>query len=577
MGAAVGDGQSRARVLVDCDARTLVTPGARAEAIAWRGDRLIAVGARDEVTREAGRDAETSSAGGATVLPGFIDAHHHACIAALYGGTVRLVPPVVTDIPSLQHALATASKLLPPGQWLVATDWDELLLVERRAPTRAELDDAVPDRPLLAMHYSNHRALANARALELAKIDASTPEPSGGAILRGPHGVPNGLLVERGMSRVEALARESQIANDADGFFERLGRHQDALLGAGITCVVDAAVPTDLIALVREAARRGAVRVPMVLMPTSTTGWLEAPWDALDGPITGTKDGVLTIGPVKLVFDGAPGCAMCLGWWQLAGFTVRSWVMALQQGSLDVVRTSMSTRPRLGAQIRTGIQIFRREEARDVIGAAVERGFAIATHAIGNEAVDITLSTYEAIGGERLSGAGTARIEHATFLDPELVRRIAGVGAAVVTQPYFTMLPTFASAPSVPGLRGIPLRWLLDAGVKVAASSDFPVAGFNPLEGLRAAVSRRTARGHVYEADQRVSLDEAIAMYTRTAAEVSGFDDRGTLAAGKRADLVVLDRALASDDDLERVHVHATVLGGALVFGASHITRAARG
>jgi predicted amidohydrolase YtcJ len=559
---------ARAQVLVDADVHTLEAPGARAEAVAWRDGTLVAVGARAEVAAAAGPDAETWSAGGATVLPGFIDAHHHACLGALYSGPAQLTPPAVTDVASLQGALAAASRDLPPERWLVATEWDELLLAERRAPTRAELDDAVPDRPLFALHYTCHRGLANSRALALAGIDAATPDPAGGAIGRGRGGAPDGLLIERGMSRVETLARADRLAHDAEDFFVRLARHHQRLVAAGITRIVDAGVPVDLATVVLEGARRGGLVVPMVLMPVSTGGWLEAPWDVLDAPVPPGTDGPVTLGPLKLVFDGAPGCAMCLSWWQVAGIAVRSWAMMLRQRSLDVVRTSLSTEPRLGAQVRTGFQIFRREEALAVVQAAVERGFSLATHAIGNAAVDVALGAYEAVGGAALSRAGVPRIEHATFPDRALIARIAGVGAAVVTQPGFTSVPAFATAPAIPGLPSIPLRALLDAGVQVAGSSDYPAAGLDPLDGIRAAVTRRTARGHVREPEQRIGLEEAVTMYTRSAAEVSGCADRcGTLAAGKGADLVVLDGPLAEGPTLASARVRCTVLGGALVFG----------
>jgi predicted amidohydrolase YtcJ len=193
---------------------------------------------------------------------------------------------------------------------------------------------------------------------------------------------------------------------------------------------------------------------------------------------------------------------MCLSWYQTAGALVRSWAMSMRRGTLDPLRAAMSVKPRVGLHIRTGISIYRREEAHAIVRAALERGFAVATHAIGNDAIDIAVSAYES-AGSALGRVGLPRLEHGTFLSRELVARIAGVGAAVVTQPHFVSLPAYDSAASIPGLKNAPLRWLLDAGVKVAGSSDFPVAGFDPLDGIRGAIRRRTAGGRLYEPEQR--------------------------------------------------------------------------
>lgn len=228
----------------------------------------------------------------------------------------------------------------------------------------------------------------------------------------------------------------------------------------------------------------------------------------------------------------------------------------------------MSVEPRLGGWIRTGIQIYRRDEAKAIVGAAVERGFSVATHAIGNEAVDVALDAYEAAKGS-LDRAGVPRLEHATFLGPDLVARIAGVGAAVVAQPYFTKLPALASAASIPGVRYSPLRWLLDAKVLVSGSSDHPVTAFDPLLGIAAAVSRKNARGDVHESDQKLSVDEAIALYTRSAATATGcLSQCGTLEVGKRADVVVIDGSVDTEGGLDAAKVRATFIGGELVFGA---------
>lgn len=543
--------------------------GTVAEAIAVRGDTVAAVGDRESVLCAVGGASSGASvidAEGALVLPGFIDAHHHVTLSALYGGLLRLAPPAVRDIASLQAVLEQASQKLAPGRWLVAMDWDEQLLAERRAPTRVELDDAVGDRPVLAIHNTCHRAVANSRALEMAGIGRDSVDPPGGAIGRDRKGIPNGLLIERGMSRVESMARRDLAKHDAETFLEKMAAHYRALVRAGITRVVDMSVPIDLLPLFQECVRRDHVLVPTIVCPVSSTGYLEEPWDLLEGPRTGEQFGPITIGPAKLAFDGVPGCSMCLGWGQFLAVAARTCLLAIQRGSLDPLRLASATRPRLGRKVLTGIAIYQSEAAERVIGALVERGFAVATHAVGNRAVDVVLGAYAAHGAS-VHAAGTARIEHACYVDRAAIPRIADSGAAVVVQPTMFSMSMFGNAPRIPGLPCFPLRTLLDAKLLVAGSSDYPVVHFDPLDGVRSAVTRRNLHGVVCDPTEQISVDEAIALYTRSAAAVCGcLDETGTLEAGKRADIVVLDGSL---EQLETLRVRRTIVGGKQLFDAA--------
>jgi len=541
----------------------------RAAALGVRGGRVVATGSAAEVAAKLGPDYERVELDGRTLLPGMFDVHQHASIVCLYGGRLRLRAPDVTDITSLLLRLREASAALEPGEWLVAIEWDESQLRERRAPTRAELDEAVPDRPLFAMHYTCHRALGNSRALAMAGIDHHSPEPSGGTIERDRRGEPNGLLIERAMSRVESLARQSLVVRDQQGFFERLAAHYRGLALRGITHLVDAAVPKDLEALYREARARGLVLVPTTMMPISMAGWLEAPTDVLDEGPSGDGDELLSRGPVKLVFDGAPGCAMCLGVWQSARGALRALALAVERRSLDPLRVTLSLEPTLdlrAGKARTGIRMYAPAEATAIVTRAVERGFAVATHAIGNEAIELALSAYRQ-AGPRLHAAGAPRLEHATFLDRSMAERMADLGICAVVQPDFVRLPAYDNAPSIPALHNTPLRLLLDSGVHVAGSSDYPVTDFDPLDGIRSAVLRRTLRGEPFEPEQAISLEQAVAMYTREAARAVGVaGEKGSLEPGKRADFVVLDQALDARS-LGHVKVMATFLGGAQIAG----------
>jgi len=309
------------------------------------------------------------------------------------------------------------------------------------------------------------------------------------------------------------------------------------------------------------------------MMPVAGTTYLDAPWDALEGPPTGsdrTADmAPLVTGPVKLFFDGAPTCAMCLTAAQSLAVFFNAFALSIRRGSWDPIRTMLSVRARLSpdGKFRSGMTLYKPDEAKRIVATAVDRGFAVATHAEGNEAIAGVLEAYEA-AGPSLARHGAPRLEHAIFLERELVPRLASLGCTVVAQPAFLGLPAFGDAPSVPRLPAIPMRWLLDGGVKVAGSSDFPVIGFDTLEGMRRAVTRRTRHGNAYEPSQAISLEEALVLYTRAAAEAAGCIGRcGTLEAGKRADLVVLNRQLAKTEDLDEAQVAATVIGGKQVSG----------
>lgn len=514
---------------------------ADAEAIAFEDDRILAVGSRAEVVAAAGPQAEVLDRGARTIAPGFIDAHHHLSVAALYGGVVRLEPPRVTDIPTLQQALREAARNMPPGGMLVASQWDEARLRERRPPSREELDEATEGRPAFLLHYSCHRALANSRALELAGIDARTADPPGGVISRGPGGIPDGLLIEQGMSRVEALARADRARADQEGILARMASHYGDLLRVGITRICDAAVPPELVGLYRTLAARGQVAMPTHICPVSMGGWLEPPLDILGGPGTGEREGLLVFGPVKLVFDGAPGCSMCLSWAQTLTSMVRSLRLAARQRNFDAFRTISSLSPRYGAKVRTGIAIYAPEQARAVVVEVLERGFSVATHALGNAAIDVALDAYES-AGRHLHRHGIPRIEHAALATAAQARRIAALGVAAVVQPAMLTMSVMNSAASIPGLPFMPLARLRDAGVTLVGSSDYPVHSFDPLVAIRAAVRRENALGVSMDPEERIDLETALTMYTRNAAEVLGCaHEAGTLTVGKRADIVELD------------------------------------
>lgn len=529
-----------------------------AEAMLVEGGRIAAVGTRDALAGAASGDVQVEDLAGRTVVPGFIDAHHHLSLAILYEGAVACAAP---DIRTIQSRLAEAAEKIPKGAWVTGYGFDESRLAERRYPTRDDLDAACPDHPVALVHYSFHSVVANSRALAEAGIGRETPDPPAGQIVRGARGEPTGLLVETALVTVEKLARQSLLARDGEGFLERLAAYEARLFAAGITAIADPMVTPSVEALVREAKRRGRMRMPFVLMPIDEGGYLVPPTERLAGPPTGESEDDILVGPLKLVFDGGNACAMCLTARQALTASLVTVGRVLKTMSFAPVRAARRAGAlTMGAdfKLRSGLRFYPEDaQALAVVTPAVERGFALAIHAMGNEGVAQALRTIEAVR-KLHRDLPPPRIEHATFVDDHLLDRAREIGVAIVAQPGFVDL--FADGvPALPGIRVLAHRSMLDRGLTLAGSSDAPVIGFEPIEGIRRAVDRRGVAE-----EEAIDAADALAMYTREAAKVCGLADRGVLRKGARADFVIfsgdpgVDPAAATLD--------RTVLGGRVVY-----------
>ena len=555
---------------------TLVDGAPTAEAIAWRDGKIVAVGDEKSVREAAGGDARSIDLDGRVVTPGFVDAHHHLMAAVVGASSIDFSGEAPLTIGDVVTRIREASSQLPPESWVLASGYDEHVLAERRHPTRDDLDAAGITNPVLLMHYTHHEGIVCSRGLKVLGIDRHSSAPQGGIIVKDSKGEPNGRLVETAVSRAAQLAERSLIARDELGVLLRMKTYQDRLFEHGITRICDPTVPLETELLYGRARNEGHLDLPVVMMPIGSEGVLVPPWDRVSGPPTGEGPEDLRRGPLKLFFDGGNRCALCM----TAGQALRAAASlirnAIRVGSLGMLRTSQDVTPHWGPdrRLRTGVTYMSRDESRKLVQAACERGFAVAVHALGNEAVSRAL---DALGHARAQHRDVPppRIEHASIITSDLASRAADLGVMVVSQPQFLELPIFDSMPKIPGFRMMAHRTLLDAGVHVAGSSDAPVTGFDPLAAMRAAVRRRTRSGAVLQEREAITPVEALRMYTREAAHAAGsLDVAGTLEPGKRADLSVLSHDPTSGvDALERARVVQTVLAGETVFDASERTR----
>jgi predicted amidohydrolase YtcJ len=504
--------------------RTMAGPASeRVEVVVVDGGRIVAVGPRGLEAAHPG--ATVVDLAGRTLVPGFIDAHAHLSIAALHPRWADLT--AVRDVEGLHAALRAQAAAEPDVEWVRGVGWSDL--EHGFTPTRDDLDALGLDRPVCVAHYSYHQAVVSSAGLDALGIGASTADPDGGEIGRGPDGRPNGLLVERAFSAAHAASIAPY--RDPDRWADHVERAARALLADGVTCVHDAACPPSAEALYAAMARDRRLPVAVVTMPHAEA--LLSPLDRsrLDGPTTGEGGHRLRVGPVKLFADG---------------------------GTLPAIDGHVH-----GHRISIGC-VF--AGLADEVDEVVARGFRVAVHAIGNAGAQSALDAFTAAARRHGDDDHRFRLEHATLLGAEQPRRMASLGVVGVVQPGFVRhMGGAVDGFELDELTWMPFADLVAAGVTIAGSSDSPCAFSEPLLTSALGVTRLTSKGTIASPEQSVPYETWLEAYTAGAAYAGGQEaERGRIAAGLVADLVVLDGSLDAAHpptvaetwvDGERVHV----------------------
>jgi predicted amidohydrolase YtcJ len=515
--------------------------GHGAEAIAIAGDRIVAVGTREEI-RALGRPAHEIDARGGLIAPGFIDCHVH-----LLAGGFRLVEVQLRDVSSrdeLAGRLRDFAATVPDGEWITGGDWDH----ERwggEPPRRDWIDAATPRHPVWITRHDGHMALANSTALARAGIARDTPEVDGGTIVRDAAGEPTGLIKDQAMDLVQRVVPLPSEAL-ADRALERAMRY---VASHGVTSVHHmGSIPQSLgwreLDVFRRAHAAGMLRTRIYASVP-----LES-WAALRdlvasrafGGDDGRGDAWLRIGALKGFVDGSLGS-----------------------------RTAAFDAPYDDAPETRGLLVTPPDDLREWIRSADAAGLHPIVHAIGDRANGLLLDVYAEIVAERGLRDRRWRVEHAQHLRPADLPRFARLGVIASMQPSHLADDGRWAERAIGAVRAkttYACRSLLDAGARVVFGSDWFVAPPVPIAGLAASVTRQTVDGRHPDgwiAEQRISLEAALRAYTSEAAFAS-FEERikGRLAPGFLADVVVLDRdpfALAADD-IGACRVACTIVGG---------------
>jgi len=511
-----------------------------ADAIAVRGDRIAAVGSSAEI-RKLAKDADVIDAQGQMVVPGFIDSHVH-----FIDGGFRLSSVQLRDAKTPAEFIARIKAFaasVPKGTWIQGGDWDHELW-GGELPTRAWIDSVTPDHPVWVNRLDGHMKLANSAALAVAGIGASTRDVSGGTILRLPNGEPAGVFKDNAMDLIDAKVPDPSPALED----RALDTAMTYVASHGVTMVHNVGSANaktgswnDLVVFGR-AHKAGKLRTRIYsLVPLAT-------WEMLRDTIAahGRGDQWLKIGGLKGFVDGSLGS-----------------------------HTAAMHEPFTDAPADSGFFVTPAESLYAWTSGADKAGLQVAVHAIGDRAIATQLDIFARVAKENGPRDRRFRIEHAQHIAPADLPRFAELGVIPSMQPYHAIddgrwADKVIGAERAKGTYAF--RSLLDAGATLAFGSDWFVAPPTPLEGIYAAVTRRTLdekRPGGWVPEQKITVEEALRAYTSGSA-VAGFDEKdlGSLQVGKLADFVIIDRDLTRipPETIREARVTRTVVGGNTVY-----------
>jgi predicted amidohydrolase YtcJ len=521
---------------------TMAADVGQADAMLIRDDRIAAIGPAEAV-RAAGPGAEVARLGGATVVPGLIDAHCHVADVGYLAAAADCGQPSAPDIATIQARLRQAADRTPAGSWVTGGGYAEYKLREGRHPTRADLDQAVPDRPAVLYHTSLHVCVLNTAALREAGFADGQPDPPGGAFGRDSEARLDGVVYEAPMFALfeQNLRRdiERMGAGTSGGLVQAAGGQLAAL---GVTAACDADMRRDTFGAFAEADAGGRLSQRIYgLVVHDQVDWL------LGAGLQGRHSSRLATEAVKIWADG--------------GMSSRT---AAIHGSYPV--------PPYGS----GIMYFEPGPLTEMVREFDARGFQVCIHAQGDRAIETVLDAYAAILAPGAGNPRRHRIEHGGAMYPPLAERAAALGIVVASQPGFlsALGDGFAAAFPDSADRLYSFASWQRAGITVAGSSDAPVITADPLVGIRDAIVRRTGDGRLLGPAERLSARDALALYTTRAAYACHRENEiGSLEPGKLADFVVLEAnpLEAEPERIPGIGVLATVVGGTPVYQSGTI------
>ncbi|MCH8987231.1 MAG: amidohydrolase [Chloroflexi bacterium] len=511
-----------------------------AQALAMTHGRFLGVGSNEDIEGLVGPGTKVLDLGGKTVLPGFIDAHIH-----VLNSGVRHVMAADCDLPTVaqvQAALGQRVEKTPAGRWVQGFKFDDTKT--DRTPSndgrhlyREDLDSVSTAHPILVAHRAGHVYYMNSAALELAGFNDETPDPPGGRLGRDPDtGRLNGMIYERAIDPVRfgLIPVETEEVRR-----EGLRTICNMLNRVGLTSVHDARVTAEEFQTYQDGKAAGELRLRVYAL----MWYPQFPALRDAGIKSGLGDDRLRIGGIKMVADGA-----------------------------IATRTAYLSQPYEGSQCDHGILAMEQDEIEEQVMAMHRAGFQVCIHANGDVTIDMVLTAYEKAQKAHPRANARHRIEHCTLVNPDLLGRMKALGC--IATPFCTYVYHHGEKMRYYGEQR--LEWMfaqrsfIDSGVVSTGATDYPPGPFEPLLGIQSCVTRTDSTGKEWGVSQRVSVEEALRLYTVNGAYASFEEDiKGSIEPGKLADLVVLGRDPTQVDpfEIKDIQVERTIVGGETVYG----------
>jgi predicted amidohydrolase YtcJ len=511
-----------------------------AEAVAARGQKIVAVGSNEEIARFIGPDTEVIDLGGAFATPGLIEGHGH--FLGLGRAKMQLDLRVADSFDDIVAQVEAAVAESEPGQWIFGRGWHQEKWSKTPEPNVSGLPyhDALsavsPDNPVYLTHASGHAALVNELALELGGVDNKTADPPGGEIVRDRKGRAIGVLRETAENLVgEAIDNEWDEAT-VRRMAELAGKES---LANGITSFHDAGASFQQVELFKEMALAGELPIRLWVMLSESNEDLAA--GLPDYRVYREGEDYLTVGGIKRWVDGALGSH---GAWLLEPYS-------------DLPES-------------IGLNIVTPEELRESARLAAEYGLQLCSHAIGDRANRVTLDIYQEEIDARENGRELRwRVEHAQHLDLADIPRFKDLGVIAAMQPVHCT----SDGPWVPVRLGderseqgaYVWRSLFDAGAVIVGGTDVPVEPVDPIADYHAAVTRKMKNGLIFYPEQKMTREEALRVRTIDAAYGAFEEDiKGSLEVGKLADITVFSKDFykVEEDEIPDIQILYTIVGG---------------